>query len=274
MLSLMQKTTQALARAKSFFHLPVLQEREVGRPHIRMRNPLVAGKLDVRVETIYDWWGVAPGTGLVSQTFFSKRIGEQVTYTGAGAAIGLTIYHTSLQQAGQLVAPEKMLVKAIEVIPRGDIHPYDLNALLFLNQTTFKVQAKEYWQGLPVECPAGGGGYITGGPGPMGGTAPTGTSGYVSSCSNGYPSQQAIQLLIDASPVPSGWDPNVPPPDPINGIFIEQGQPISVEFNPTLTGQTAYTTAVTTGTPTVLGIPTPGLFWWCKLMGDHFVAVQ
>ena len=183
--------------------LPVLHESEIGRPKLRRLNPLVANKLDVRVETVFDWAGIVSSTAAVAQTLFSKAQGGQYTPTG-GSALTLTKYHTTMLTAGQLVAPEKILVKAIELCPRNDANPQDGIALINLFYMDFLVGQKSYWRGHGFELPAGGGAFITGGASAAAATPPTGTSGTAFGFVNGWPTPQ-VNLLIDAAPVPSGW---------------------------------------------------------------------
>lgn len=249
------------ARAKRFAMLPVLDENEVGRPHRRRRfTNLVQGQLDVRVDPIYDFWSVAVNTAVRLETLFTIPQGNQ--YTGAGgSAIIKTIYHTNMVMQGVLDAPKKLLVKNISVVPRPDMAPNDVNALIGQFVVTFNTLGKNFWQGHALKLPGGAGTFVSG----LNGAGQTGNSTFGSS--NGWPSAQNMALITDDVPDIPGYAP----PPPITGVLLETSQPFYVTVDPTQTQTTIYTTA--NSTTTLAGVPSVGVIAWVYLEGIKLVAV-
>jgi hypothetical protein len=247
---------------------------EVGQPHLRANNPIIAGSLDVRVDPITDWFSVADNTPVRAETLFAIQQGQPYTGAGAGNAIIKTPWHTTMTAPGSLPNPEKMLVKAICVQPTSDINPYDANQLVSVYLLTFRCSGKEYATGWAMRFPAGAGAFTSGGIAPGTGVA-TNTAAF--SSGNGWPSDSAISWLTDSVSVPADLVAadaaagGVGSTVPINGIFIEQGQPFSVIMDPTQTGGTIYTTQNTTTIPGVTGV---GIKCQIALLGDHYVAIN
>lgn len=219
-----------------YAHLPVLEEKEVGRPkyHGFRKNPIVAGQLEYLVQPIYDFYGVAVATQVTKQQLFASAIGTSYTPSG-GAAFIKTLYHTNLVQNGMLDAPKKFLVKAVAAVMRSDVNIADLNA--FVGQTLIQltISGKDYWTSLVSKAPAGAGAFASG----AAVTTAAATSQAMMTGNNGWPSAQNVATITDPMPQIPGLDPM----EPILGQLIEQNQNFAVVLDPTITGVAAFTTA-------------------------------
>ena len=218
-----------------FAHLPVLEEKEVGRPrYVGFRkNPIVAGQLEYLVQPIFDFYGIAVATQVTKQQLFAQAIGSAYTPTG-GAQFNKTAYHTNLVQNGMLDAPKKYLVKAIAVVLRSDVAPTDLNSFIGTTQVDLSISGKSYWSSLVSKAPAGAGGFFSGFSTQT--LAAGGTVGATSA--NGWPSAQNVATITDPMPQIPGLDPM----EPILGQLIEQNQNFAVVLDPTISGVAAFTT--------------------------------
>ena len=232
-----------------YAHLPVLEEKEVGRPKFVnfRKNPIVAGQLEYLVQPIYDFYGVATSTQVTKQQLFATAIGTSYTPAG-GAAFTKTEYHTNLVQNGMLDAPKKFLVKAPATIIRSDAAPVD--AVAFIGQTQFdlSISGKLYWQSLVSKAPAGAGAFVSG----AAITTAAGTSQASLATANGWPTAQNVASITDPMPQIPGLDPM----EPILGQLIEQNQNFAVILDPTITGVAAFTTVApgpTAGTGGIVG---------------------
>lgn len=248
--------------SKRFAQLRTMQASELGRPHRRMRlSNIVQGQLDVRVDPLYDFAGVALNTAVVAANLFTVPFGSPYTPQG-GAALtnGKTLYHTNSLQANMLDAPKKLLVKNISLVPRNDMSPQDTNALVGQTLVTFSTLGKEYWQGHGQKLPGGGGTFVSGF-GTL--TAPQG----VFASANGWPSAQNMALITDDVPEIPGYAP----PPPITGVLLETNQPFGVTVDPTQTGATIYTTQ--NSVTSIPGVASIGWYYWVYLEGIKLVAV-
>jgi hypothetical protein len=220
-----------------YAHLPVLEEKEVGRPKFAnfRKNPIVAGQLEYLVQPIFDFYGVAVATQVTRQQLFATAIGTSYTPAG-GAAFTKTAYHTNLVQNGMLDAPKKFLVKAPATVVRSDVAPIDLNS--FIGTTLFQlfISGKDYWTSLVSKTPAGAGGFSSGAAVT---TAVATTQAFISSA-NGWPTAQNVATITDPMPQIPGLDPM----EPILGQLIEQNQNFAVILDPTISGVAAFTTSV------------------------------
>lgn len=219
-----------------YSHLPVLEEKEVGRPKFQSfrKNPIVAGQLEYLVQPIYDFYGVAVTTQVTKQQLFATAIGTSYTPAG-GAAFTKTEYHTNLVQNGMLDAPKKFLVKAPATIVRSDAAPIDLNAFIGQTQFDLAISGKLYWQSIVSKTPAGAGGFVSG----AAVTTAVATTQTALTAANGWPTAQNVASITDPMPQIPGLDPM----EPILGQLIEQNQNFSVVLDPTLTGVAAFTTS-------------------------------
>jgi hypothetical protein len=218
-----------------YAHLPVLEEKEVGRPKFQnfRKNPIVAGQLEYLVQPIYDFYGVAVGTLLTKQQLFATAIGTSYTPAG-GAAFNKTEYHTNLVQNGMLDAPKKFLVKAPAVIVRSDSTVADGTAFVGQTQFDLSISGKLYWQSIVSKCPAGAGLFASG----AAITSAAGTTQTSLATANGWPTAQNVASITDPMPQIPGLDPM----EPILGQLIEQNQNFAVILDPTITGAAGYTT--------------------------------
>jgi hypothetical protein len=218
-----------------YAHLPVLEEKEVGRPKFVnwRKNPIVAGQLEYLVQPIFDFYGVAVATQVTKQQLFATAIGTSYTPAG-GAAFTKTAYHTNLVQNGMLDAPKKFLVKAPATVLRSDTAPQDLNSFIGTTQFDLTISGKNYWSSLVSKTPAGAGGFIGGISTQT--LAAGGTTGLVSA--NGWPTAQNVATITDPMPQIPGLDPM----EPILGQLIEQNQNFAVVLDPTISGVAAFTT--------------------------------
>jgi hypothetical protein len=210
-----------------FKSLPKLQENEVLRPHFRHRNPIMPGQLEIITQGSYDYYEVAVATAVTAQILFTIPQGGQYTPAG-GAAFTKQKYHTSLTQAGQLEAPNKLMVKGISLWARGDISAGDANLWFGNTQASFFVQGKPYLEIVAAKLPGGGGntGFFTSDVAAV--TAAT--------VSNGEPFAGAILALEG------------------DGVQIEQQQNFRVTLDPTLVQAGAFTTGAAAGTTFGTGV--------------------
>lgn len=252
--------TNRAAKAKRFANLRVMDLSEVGKPHRRMRlQNIVQGQLDVRVDPLYDNFQVPINTATVLANLFTIPFGGQYT-PPTGTAITKTLYHTNSLQANALDAPKKLLVKNVSLVPRPDMSPADVNALIGQTLVTFSTLAKVFWQGHGLKLPGGGGGFVSG----FGSlTAPNSAF----STANGWPTAQNMALITDDVPEIPGYAP----PPPITGVLLETNQPFGVTVDPTQTASTVYTTA--NSTTTIPGVVSVGWYAWIYLEGIKLVAV-
>jgi len=232
-----------------YAHLPLLEEREVGRPrYVGFRkNPIVAGQLEYLVQPIFDFYGVAVATQVTKQQLFATAIGTSYTPSG-GAAFNKTAYHTNLVQNGMLDAPKKYLVKAVAVILRSDAAVSDLNSFIGTTTVELTISGKSYWLSLVSKAPSGAGAFASG----AAITTAAGTSQTSLAAANGWPSAQNVATITDPMPQIPGLDPM----EPILGQLVEQNQNFAVVLDPTIAGVAAFTTAPagpTAGTGGVVG---------------------
>jgi len=198
--------------------LPKLGEHELGRPHFKVRNPIVQGMGEAIIQPSYDYYEVVQGNPVTRQLMFTIQQGGQYTPAG-GAAFNKTAYHTDLTQAGVLAAPNKLLVRALAGWWRNDIFPLDAalfadNAMVF-----FSVNQKPYLNINFGKLPAGGGTFVTGSLTNVNGT------------NNGYPDAANLYLITQGA---------------ILGVQIEQQQNFGIDMNPLLTATGVGFTATTT----------------------------
>jgi hypothetical protein len=219
-----------------YAHLPVLSDREVGRPRFVnfRKNPIVAGQLEYLVQPIFDFYGVAVATQVTKQQLFATAIGQSYTPTG-GAAFTKTAYHTNLVQNGMLDAPKKYLVKAPAVVLRSDINAGDANSFAGTTTVELQISGKSYWLSLVSKAPAGAGIFGSG----AAATTVAATTQSFTAISNGWPSAQNVATITDPMPQIPGLDPM----EPILGQLIEQNQNFAVILDPTISGVAAFTTA-------------------------------
>jgi len=231
-------------------HLPVLTASDLGRPHSRVRNPIMAGYLEGITQAIYDCYAIALNTATVKVTLFSVPQGSSYALGGVTSFVK-TQAHTSMLQAGVLEAPKKHIVRAISVLPQGNTVPADIQSFL-MTHLSFLVNQKSYQEAAIARLPGGGGPFCAGLAGTF--TAPQGWQG---GTSNGWPDTRNTYSLA------------------YGGVPIEQQQNFAVIIDPTISGVSAaaFTTAAVTVSATnpVAGV---GIFSLVYLDGTLFRAVQ
>ncbi len=221
-----------------FGHLPVIEAAEIGRPRFRLRNPIVAGMLEIITQALYDYYEVALANVTTLQNLFTIPVGGAYTPTG-GAVFNKRRIHTNLVQAGQLEAPNKHLTRAVGVYVRGDITPNDLNRFCGAFLLTFNVNQKRYLEGLVGKFPAGGGGFSST------------TQNNVGIAQVGWPETRNLYVLEH------------------DGVQIEQQQNFGVDLDPTQIQGGAFTTDIAAANPAGTGIRA-----WVHLEGTLARAVQ
>ena len=198
--------------------LPKLGAHELGRPHFKVRNPIVQGMGEAIIQPSYDYYRVVQGNAVSRQLLFTIPQGSQYTPTG-GAAFSKTAYHTDLTQSGVLAAPNKLLVRALCGWWHNEIFPLDATQFADNCMVFFQVNQKPYLNIAFGKLPAGGGVFVTGSLTTVNGT------------SNGYPDAANLYLITEGE---------------ILGVQIEQQQNFGITLDPTIT-QTGvgFTTATT-----------------------------
>lgn len=250
--------------SKRFAHLPEISAHEIGRPHFRLRNMLAAGLGDFVVQPEWDYYGVAVSTAVVAQTLFTIPQGQPFTITG-GSTVTKSLQMTSMVQAAQLQAPERMLVRGVACYLSNLTNQAD--AIQFTDQTilNFFISTKSFFVVPQVgKLPAGGGVWAQ----QFGATAATTIIGPVG---NGLPSEHQGFKLTD--PGCSGA-PGVDQFPEIDGILIAQQQAFKVIVDPVQAGwaQTLGTGFTTKASSAVVPIGT-GINLWVYLEGQKARAV-
>lgn len=229
--------------------METIEAAELGRPHIRRKNPIVQGYLEGITQPMYDWYGVAVATTLVKLILFSVPQGQIYNFGGI-ASFAKTELYTNMTQNAVLAAPNKLIVRAISVFVQNDINPQDLNNFLATVLLQFSVNSKLYCEQQVGRFPAGGGafGIVTGF------AASTGTASYAN-LGNGWPDVRNTYTQA------------------YGGVPIEQQQTFAVVIDPTLNHAGTYATvaAATSATNVVAGT---GVNATVYLDGTLFRAVQ
>ncbi|MGH9580402.1 MAG: hypothetical protein ACRD2R_05365, partial [Terriglobales bacterium] len=239
-------------------NLPDITPSELGRPRLRMRNPIMAGSLEGITQPLYDIYRVAVATVLPNLRLFSIPVGGIYNFGGI-AAFNKGEIHTNLVQAGVLEAPNKHIVRAISVYVGGQPQaaPQIVNAVDLVNflQSTlmdFQVNQKSYCKSIVGRFPAGGGPFSGGGVA----TTVAATTNNSSVLANGWPDTRNTYGLA------------------YGGVPIEQQQNFTVLLNPTQEAGGAFTTVAAVAAAGNLFIAGTGLGVIVFLDGTLFRAVQ
>ena len=237
----------------------VVEDHELGRPHLRFQNPIVSGGLEGLRQALYDIYRVGVATVAPLVTLFSVPVGGNYTQ-GVAAAFQKTRLHTNMKIGGLLQSPNKHLVRAIKIRLSGlpvattqaVINNLDALAFLYGMFVDFQVNDKDYFIGEVAELPQGGGLFA-----PLGVATTVAASTPVSGVSNnGWPDTRNMWGTV------------------YDGISIEQTQTFGVILDPTQESTGAFTTAAaapTAGTP--LG-PGTGISAKVELDGILFRGIQ
>ncbi|MGH9406774.1 MAG: hypothetical protein ACRD3D_13180 [Terriglobia bacterium] len=232
-----------------------LDEHEVGRPHLRLKNPVYTTdgatqtSLEVIAQDLYDYGEIELNTVTQKISFFAIPAGQMYTPIG-GTAFQKNNLHTNLESQGAVLPnPQRFMTKGMQAIRRPDIAMVDLTALDYQSLVTFVIgdSKKPYFVGLLAKIPAASGIMSAS----TTGAAPTPAS--VNALTQGWPvSGNIYHLLADAN-------------DP--GVIISQGQNFNVLLDPTLQIGGAFTTAAAAAAGT-------GIHIWMTLVGTLARSVQ
>jgi len=222
---------------------------ELGRPHIRRKNPIVQGYLEGITQPLYDWYGVAASTVMPKLILFSVPQGQIYNFGGV-TSFAKTELYTNMVQNAVLPAPNKFIVRAISVFVQNDVAPTDLVQFLATVLLQFSVNVKLYCEQQIARFPAGGGTFGT----VVSFAASTGTASYAQ-LGNGWPDTRNTYTQA------------------YGGVPIEQQQTFAVVIDPTLNKAGAFTTqsATVSATNPVAGT---GVNATVYLDGTLFRAVQ
>lgn len=199
----------------------------------RMQNPTVGGMLETIDQPVYDSFSVAANTAFPKTVLFQTPIGQS----------GKTLAQTNMIQAGQLVNPQKLIVRAIRVWVANNVTPTDLNNFLQNVSFTLTVGKKPMLECIPAFLPAACGAVVNSIA--QVGTAPAG-SAVSYSTGNGIADTRAAFTLN-------------------NPFAIETGESFNVTLNP----ETGFNTQANTTNP-----PGVGMTVYVVLDGDLYRGVQ
>lgn len=186
-------------------------------PRLRRRNPEVGGMLDVITQPVFDSFSIAANTAFPKTTLFQTPVGSG----------GKTSAQTNMSLAGQLPAPQKLIVYAIRLFISNDTVIVDVNNILRNVSTVFTVGKKPWLEVPPLFLSAGCGAQITAAA--QVGTAPAGSAPFFAT-SNGSVDPRAVFTLSKP-------------------IVIESGETFSFVLN----AETAFNTAAVGANPAGAG---------------------
>lgn len=148
-----------------FDRLPVIGPESVGRPRLRLKNPVLADGGEVVDWTLYDFFSVALDTpNITAQILFQTPQGASYTPVG-GSAFAKTRLHTNLTgTGGMLPNGYKLDIQALRLVVDGAIQYIDLNNLLFNTYANLLIGTKDYFEGPYANLPGGVGGILSAAP--------------------------------------------------------------------------------------------------------------
>jgi len=148
-----------------FDRLPTIEKIQVGRPRLRLKNPVLADGSEVLDWSLYDFFSVALTTHFnVVQKLFQVPTGGNYTPVG-GTTFSKTLLHTNVEGGGgQLPNGYKLDIQAIRLVVDGAIQYIDLDNLLFSTFGDLKIGQKDYWQGPLAQIPGGVGAVLSNAP--------------------------------------------------------------------------------------------------------------
>ncbi len=139
-------------------HRAFLSPSDVGRPHHRHKNPILAGYLYQFRQQHWDCYMVAASTALPKILMFQAPIGG--TYNSGGVtAIQKTLYHTNMSQAGSLASPEKFYSRSLSFSFRSDILLADALRVNFDMLLSFLVSKRSFLDTHAFKASCAGGLY-------------------------------------------------------------------------------------------------------------------
>lgn len=236
----------------------VVDEQELGRPHLRFNNPVVSGGLEGLRQSLYDIYRVDPATVAPTVTLYAVPIGGQYN-TGVAVAFQKTKLHTNMKLAGVLQSPNKHLVRAIKVRVTGQpaatsqtmVNVLDLLSFIYGTLIDFQINDKDYFLGEAAELPQGGGAFFNAGSA----TTVAATTTVSGVANNGVPDTRDMWSTV------------------YDGISIEQTQSFGVVLDPTQENTGAFTTRTAAVQTASAGIGT-GLSVKFELDGILFRSIQ
>jgi|HubBroStandDraft_6_1064221.scaffolds.fasta_scaffold484542_1 hypothetical protein len=236
-------------RYASRWKVEEIEAAELGRPRLRLSNPIVQGYLEGITQPMYDAYLVAAATAVPKLILFSVPIGGQYN-SGGIAAFNKTELYTNMTQNAVLPAPNKLIVRAISVFVCNNVNPVDLELFLGKVLLQFTVNSKLYCEQQVGRFPAGGGSF-----GSFAYTQGTATDAAYNQMGNGWPDARNCYTLA------------------YGGVPIEQQQTFSVVIDPTLSFEGAFTTKSATASATneIIGTGIQAIVY---LDGTLFRAVQ
>jgi hypothetical protein len=145
--------------------LPTIDPIQVGRPKLRLNNPVLADGGEVLDWSLYDFFSVALDTLFnVPQQLFKTSTGQFYTPVG-GTAFSKTLLHTNLEaNGGQLPNGYKLDIQALRLVVDAAIQFIDLNNLLYHTFADLKIGQKDYFQGPYANLPGGVGAVLSAAP--------------------------------------------------------------------------------------------------------------
>ena len=224
-----------------------IDEIEIGRPHRRVKNPVLKtfsdadGSNQVTLEVtpwhLYDYFQAVADTPMLKVILFQQGIGTQYTPLG-GTPFAKNIFHSNLNgQGAQLPNPQRFLIRGMYKTLRADIWPIDLQALEYQTYVELDIGDRNipYYEGIFVQIPGGNAPFLSG-------AVPANTW----SASSGWPVEfnKYSTVLHDLQDDNGQRD---------IGIVLSQGQNFSMTIDPTMYQGAPWSTA-STGEPGGTGI--------------------
>lgn len=217
-----------------------VDESELGRPHLRRRNPVLNAAmigtvgsqngvplltLDIIRQNLYTFFQVAVATKLVRQTLFS--VGQDGFYTPIGGTqFQLTALHTNLLvgAAGGLANPQRFMCRGCFRLVREDVNPVDLFNWNFSTYVALLIgdTKKPYMETQLIEIPQ---------PSAMQIQDQAASAGTATYATTGWPVAHNFKELLAEGLL----DPDTGQPIQDCGITIDQGQYFALLLDPTLT---------------------------------------
>ena len=255
---------------KRFAHLQELEAHEIGRPHFRIHNPLVAGLGDYRAEPVWDVYLIGASTPCIGETLF--LVPQNVPYTiPGGSGFTKTKQSTSMQKSAELPSPERYLLRSIAIYLANNMNQNDVNQ--FCSQTYCSLfvgsSGKSFFQ-VPLvgKLPAGGGAWAQ-----QAFTAGSGLGNLIAgTVGNGLPTEAGGGYPLTANGV-NGTNPDKSDDFPqIDGILIPQNQTFGFIVDPTLAAHVAAAGFTTAANANVYAAGV-GVIAFVLFEGTHVVGV-
>jgi len=222
-----------------FDRLPTIDPIQVGRPRLKLKNPVLAQGTETLDYSYYGFFSVALHTSWASKlSLFQQPVGSQYTPVG-GTAFNLSLLHTNMEGTGGMFPNGyKEDVQALRVAVDGGIQYIDLNNLLFNTLFTFKIGQKEYAQMPLHNFPGGIGAYLSAAPDAI--TPATGNATTFNGPANCNGAPMGLRGVYSFS---AGLE-----------ATIAYGQNFKVDIDPTLSESSPWSTQQSSASPAGVGI--------------------